>query len=56
MGDIAEQLIEEEMFGNNEKPFIKSKHYKRTQAEKKIASIRKEIEKNIRNIRRRCAH
>lgn len=40
MGDIAERLIDEEMFGSSET--LKG-NYKRTPAEKKIASIRKEI-------------
>lgn len=62
MGDIAEQLIDEEMFGHdydcsykprgNKKP--KGKYRKRayihlTPAERKIASIRKEIAINIKN-------
>ena len=50
MGEFAEQLIDQEMFGHNDgysyKPKGKykgSKHYSLTSAEKKIASIRKEI-------------
>ncbi len=43
MGDIAEQLIYEEMFGSSEKHYMPKGNYKRTPAEKKIASIRKEI-------------
>lgn len=50
MGEFAEQLIDQEMFGHNDgysyKPKGKykgSKHYPLTPAEKKIASIRKEI-------------
>jgi len=43
MGEIAEQLIEEEMFGSSEKYYTQKGIYKRTPAEKKIASIRKEI-------------
>lgn len=49
MGEIAEQLIDEKIFGYKEyyKP-IKIR-YKRTPAEKKIALIRKEIAINIKN-------
>ena len=43
MGDIAEQLIDEEMFGSSERYYKPKGNYKRTPAEKKIASIRKEI-------------
>jgi hypothetical protein len=43
MGDIAEQLIDEEMFGSSERYYTPKGNYKRTPAEKKIASIRKEI-------------
>ena len=43
MGDIAEQLIDEEMFGSSERYYMPKCNYKRTAAEKKIASIRKEI-------------
>ncbi len=43
MGEIAEQLIDEEMFGSSERYFKPKGNYKRTPAEKKIASIRKEI-------------
>lgn len=43
MGDIAEQLIDEEMFGSSERYYIPKGSWKRTPAEKKIASIRKEI-------------
>ena len=49
MGDIAEQLIDEEMFGSSEKYYIPKGNWKRTPAEKKIASIRKEIAINIKN-------
>lgn len=53
MGDIAEQLIDEEMFGSSEKYYIPKgnwkRNWKRTPAEKKIASIRKEIAINIKN-------
>ena len=43
MGDIAEQLIDEEMFGSSERHYTPKGNYKRAPAEKKIASIRKEI-------------
>ena len=43
MGDIAEQLIYEEMFGSSKRYYTPKGNYKRTPAEKKIASIRKEI-------------
>jgi hypothetical protein len=43
MGDIAEQLIEEEMFGARDRHYATPEIYKRTPSEKKIASIRKEI-------------
>ena len=43
MGDIAEQLIDEEMFGSSKRDYTPKGNYKRTTAEKKIASIRKEI-------------
>ncbi len=43
MEDIAEQLINEEMFGNDEEYYLPRGSWKRTPAEKKIASIRKEI-------------
>jgi len=43
MGEIAEQLIEQEMFGSDDKYYTSKGYYKRTPAEKKIASIRKEI-------------
>ena len=49
MGDIAEQLIDEEMFGSSEKYYIPKRNWKRTPSEKKIASIRKEIAINIKN-------
>ena len=49
MGDIAEQLIDGEMFGSSEKYCIPKGNWKRTPAEKKIASIRKEIAINIKN-------
>jgi len=49
MGDIAEQLIDEEMFGSSERYYTPKGYYKRTPAEKKIASIRKEIAINIKN-------
>lgn len=49
MGDIAEQLIDEEMFGSSERYYIPKGNWKRTPAEKKIASIRKEIAINIKN-------
>jgi hypothetical protein len=43
MGDIAEQLIEEEIFGSGKQYYAPKGNYKRTPSEKKIASIRKEI-------------
>lgn len=47
MGDIADHLIEMEMFGDEDefpyKPRFKNRHIKLTPSEKKIASIRKEI-------------
>ena len=43
MGNIAEQLIDEEMFGSSERYYTTKGNYKRTPAEKKIGSIRKEI-------------
>jgi len=39
----ADQLIDEEMFGSSERYYTPKGNYKRTPAEKKIASIRKEI-------------
>ena len=49
MGDIADQLIDEEMFGSSERYYIPKGSWKRTPSEKKIASIRKEIAINIKN-------
>jgi hypothetical protein len=50
MGDIAEQLIDEEMFGPEYKDHhFKFSYWKRTPAEKKIASIRKEIALDIKS-------
>ncbi len=49
MGDIAEQLIDEEMFGSSEEYYLPKDSWKRTPAEKKIASIRKEIAINVKN-------
>jgi hypothetical protein len=49
MGDIAEQLINEEMFGSSEEYYLLKGSWKRTPAEKKIASIRKEIAINVKN-------
>jgi hypothetical protein len=43
MGDIADQLIEEEMFGTRDRYHTPRGSHKRTPSEKKIASIRKEI-------------
>ncbi len=43
MGDIAEQLIEDEMFGCGDYFYPKTAWVKRTPSERKIASIRKEI-------------
>ncbi len=43
MADIAEQLIEQEMFGDEDNFIEPWWDYKRTPAEKKIASVRKEI-------------
>jgi hypothetical protein len=43
MGDIANQLIEKEMFGNRDSFHIPRVSCKKTPSEKKIASIRKEI-------------
>jgi hypothetical protein len=43
MGNIAEQLIDEEMFNNETPVQIFKIRYTQTPAEKKIASIRKEI-------------
>ena len=49
MGEIAEQLIDHEMFGyENNSKYIKT-NWKRTPAEKKIASIRKEIAIDIKS-------
>ena len=42
-------LIDEEMFGSSERYYTPKCNYKRTPAEKKIASIRKEIAINIKN-------
>ena len=56
MGDIAEQLIEDEMFGNDEEYFYKPKYkYKKTAyihltpAQRKISSIRREIAISVQN-------
>ncbi len=49
MGDIAEQLINNEMFGDNNQHEFHRHKGKRTPSEKKIASIRKEIAINITN-------
>lgn len=43
MGDYAEELIDIEMFGCSERYYTPKGNWKRTPAEKKIASIRKEI-------------
>ena len=43
MGQFAEQLIEEEMFGSSKRYYMPKENNKTTPAEKKIASIRKEI-------------
>ena len=43
MGDIADQLIEDEMFGCGDYFYPKTAWVKRTPSERKIASIRKEI-------------
>jgi len=43
MGNIAEQIIDEEMFNNETQVQIFKIRYTQTPAEKKIASIRKEI-------------
>lgn len=48
MGEIAEQLIDDEMFGS-EKYYTQGNNPKRTPSEKKIASIRKEIAISIKN-------
>lgn len=49
MGDIADQLIDEQMFGSSERYYTPKGNWERTPAEKKIASIRKEIAINIKN-------
>lgn len=49
MEDIAEQLINEKMFENSEEYYLPKGSWKRTPAEKKIASIRKEIAINVKN-------
>ena len=50
MGQYAEELIEQEMFGCNRTDKRAPKRYwKRTPSEKKIASIRKEIAINVKN-------
>ncbi len=49
MGDFAEDLIDEEMFGKKDTYHVKEINWKRTPAEKKIASIRKEIAINVKN-------
>lgn len=43
MGEAAEQLVDEQMFGTEERKSIPEFFYKRTPAERKIASVRKEI-------------
>jgi hypothetical protein len=43
MGEAAEQLVDEQMFGIEERKSVPKFFYKRTPAERKIASIRKEI-------------
>jgi len=43
MGDIADQLVDQEIFGDEESYKYTNKRYKRTPAEKRIARIRKEI-------------
>ena len=48
MGEIAEWLIEQEMFGYKE-DYNGNVRSKRTPAEKKIASIRKEIAINVKD-------
>lgn len=50
MGVLAEQLVDEEMFGEDDRyGTIKNGYYKRTPSEKKIASIRKEIAIAVKN-------
>lgn len=50
MGQYAEELIEQEMFGRNKIYKREQKgDWKRTPAEKKIASIRKEIAISVKN-------
>ena len=50
MGQYAEELIEQEMFGRNKIDKREPKgNWKRTPSERKIASIRKEIAINIKN-------
>ncbi len=51
MGDIADQLVEDEMFGTSyiDETERQKIWYKRTPAEKKIAAIRKEIAIDIKS-------
>ena len=49
MGDIAEQLIDEEMFGSSERYYMPKGNWKRTPSENKIGIIRKEIAIDIKN-------
>lgn len=53
MGYIADQLVDQEMFGYEDefpyKPRFKNRHIKLTPVEKKIASIRKEIAIDIKS-------
>jgi hypothetical protein len=51
MADIAEQLIEQEMFGDDDEYYKVGgyKCYHKTPAERKIASIRQEIWINMQN-------
>lgn len=49
MGEFADLLIEEEMFGREQFYPLKRRYVERTPSEKKIASIRKEIALLIKN-------
>lgn len=49
MGEISEQLVNEEMFDCGDKHYEPKISLERTPSEKKIAAIRKEIAINIKN-------
>ena len=51
MGEIADQLVDDEIFRDHEEDLPRPKNFyrKRTEVEKKVASIRKEIAMDIKS-------